>query len=386
MKTSRILPCFGSKSGFSLVELLVVVGIIMLVAASSLLILDQTDDQARFEKTRQSYKELETALFGPDMLTKLNGNLVTSGFLADSGMMPQDLNDLLRVPPNRSHAERADWNWRPVVPVERGGRIHHGWRGPYVSQTETGLFDHWGAPWRYEPADKSLPEAGRYRFGFRQPFVEPPTLALGSTGKNGLPDIDPTHPPTDAYDKDFPESGFTISPNLFALRSVPVPARTVAKQGGDPTASFTYVVGVVHAGLNMTEPFLNHPSLLRDAAGNLVTITVRPGGGTSTTTTTTTTSSGDDDDDDDDGGTTTTTTTARNAKLPSGLTYNLGYARQIQIALYDPNQGGNTPATNRLLAKLYAADPEVITYHPKTSTSATEALVRSAEAGVWLIP
>ena len=343
---------------FTLVELLVVVGIIMVVAASTLLILDQTDDQVRFDKTRQGYKDVHTAMFGPGMLTTLSGNLVISGYLADTGKLPTSLNDLLTQPTTVSA-------WAPVAPASLGGRIQQGWRGPYISQTESGLNDAWGNPWRYAVSDSALNAALRYRAGYSPPGP-PPTIDFGSYGKDGLPGG------TKTYDVDFPPTNFTLQSPAFALTAVTVPRRTIQKQ---TVNDLVLNVGVIYAGLSMTDAFANHPSLLRDSTGVLVTVTV-PGNyppGTILTTTTT--------DSKGKTKTTTTVTTTKTVTLPANLTFNLGYARQFQVVLYNPLLAGTT-----LTSKLYSVDTSISSFLPRVNSSGSELTTENVEASVWLTP
>lgn len=385
------------RSGFSLVELLVVVGIIMLVAASSLLVLDQTDDQARYNKTRQEYKEISTALFGPDMMTTLGGNLVISGYLADTGKLPETLEDLMVMPAGMEP-------WGPLLrdpatglPVfaAKGIRLQHGWRGPYLSEREKGLSDPWGNKWEFFRMDKGIVASARYRPGYMPP-APPPAIKFGSYGKNGTPNL-PENPEipetrlTDDYDRDFPDVGMEVMSARFVLESVPIPARVIEKQSVD---TVTYYVGVLYPGLNMMDSFVDdngnyHPSLLRKPGTNELFSMPVPGRSSSSDKDDKDDKDDDDDDKDDEddnsgsGGSSSTGST-RGKALDAGLTFNLGYARQIQLALYVVDPSNSIP--NRLVTKLYSADPVILTYYPKVNSSGAEAVLQNSGTGPWLIP
>ncbi len=319
-----------SKEAFTLVELLVVVGILILVTAGSLLVLEQTDDQMRYKKNRDDYRDLHTALFGPGSLTTISGNLVVSGYLADTGRLPTSLADLTTRPVGLPA-------WSPVAPPAFGAKIHHGWRGPYLNAGGADPTDAWGNPWH-----------------FRLPVTTASPLELGSWGRDGLPGG------AEQYEDDYPES-HAIEPSYFTLTAIPIPVREVRKaSNGDKIVT----LGVVHAGMNMQEPFLNHRTLLRHpSTGAIVTITLRPSSG----------SSGGSGNKNQQAPSRTTT--------PESLTYDLGYARQLQLALYDEARNGS-----RLGDKLYSIDPMVVTYLPRVSTIGKERILEGTEAALWITP
>ncbi len=320
-----------SKVAFTLVELLVVVGILILVTAGSLLVLEQTDDQMRYKKNKEDYKDLHTALFGPGTMTTINGNLVVSGYLADTGRLPTSLDDLVTRPIGLPA-------WSPVAPPAFGVKIHHGWRGPYLNVGGADPTDAWGSPWH-----------------FRLPVTTASPLELGSWGRDGLPGG------VEQYEDDFPKN-HSIEPGYFTLVAIPIPQRKVLKASN---GELVVTIGVIHAGLNLSEPYLNRRALLRNPspAGPVATITLNK-------TTVNVGKKGKE-----------TTSVQREVMTPAGLTYDLGYARQLQLALYDEARTGP-----RLVDKLHSIDPMVVTYLPRVSTVGQERILEGTDAAQWVTP
>jgi len=85
---------FRKSNGFTLVEVLVVMLILM---ALSSITLDFTKDfafQGRYEVTKDRYDKLKRAIIGrPDVL--INGQPDISGFVADMGRLPRNIQELL---------------------------------------------------------------------------------------------------------------------------------------------------------------------------------------------------------------------------------------------------------------------------------------------------
>jgi prepilin-type N-terminal cleavage/methylation domain-containing protein len=235
-----------TQRAFTLLELLVVVGILALVSSSALLILDHEDDQRRYERTRDEYEEIHAAIFGPP--PNLSGQSVVSGFLSDTGRLPRNLDELMNRPVDMPP-------WRPILADAQsyhqlGGRLYHGWRGPYLGRTRANLEDAWGNPWVYEPPDS--------RTGA--------PLRFGSLGRNGLPGG------ADLYDRGFPDV-LDIEGSFYSEGLVPIPSITVGydREGKDEEFG-PFLLGVIHAGLDLNERFVRqvgvrrelHPSLARD--------------------------------------------------------------------------------------------------------------------------
>ena len=164
------------QAGFTLVELLVVM--LVLVALSSIT-LDFTQDfafQGRYEVTKDRYDKIKRAIIGrPDVL--INGQPDISGFVADMGRLPRNIQELLvqnycmpdyRISDNRpdadiigSYATKQEWcEGEYVATVEwveqtawvdpTATSLGYGWRGPYITAQkpdfqENALSDGWGS-------------------------------------------------------------------------------------------------------------------------------------------------------------------------------------------------------------------------------------------------
>jgi len=137
-----------TQGGFTLVELLVVM--LVLVALSSIT-LDFTKDfafQGRYEVTKDRYDKIKRAIIGrPDVL--INGQPDISGFVADVGRLPNNLHELLE---ERFCLHR----WRMVLGVKNyyddeaectGAGLSwsatiSGWSGPYLTVKNNPLHDN----------------------------------------------------------------------------------------------------------------------------------------------------------------------------------------------------------------------------------------------------
>ena len=85
-------------NGFTLIEMLLVVFLIGLVASSMVLIVNDKDDQNRYDQTRVRYQSILDAILGTPKLS-LNGQPLVNGFIADMGRLP------LPVPANTKDLE-----------------------------------------------------------------------------------------------------------------------------------------------------------------------------------------------------------------------------------------------------------------------------------------
>lgn len=81
------------NAGFTLLELLLVVGILSALALSATAFVDNRDDQQRFEETRHRLQAIRRAILGDESASL--AQFVPAGFVAENGLLPPDLNSLL---------------------------------------------------------------------------------------------------------------------------------------------------------------------------------------------------------------------------------------------------------------------------------------------------
>lgn len=192
------------KHGFSLLELLVVVSLLGMLALATTVMVDNTDDQQRFELTRARLQQIRTAIVG-DTTRTLNGEPVLSGFAVDMGRLPANLNELMVLP-----AGAHVWQGFPIstssVPSSSVGEVYGGWRGPYLD-----VMPSAGASATRAFRDGWANDDGSVNFGWAVATsgISPDHTALSvkSYGADG------TAGGTSVYEEDYPVSGNLIGPN-----------------------------------------------------------------------------------------------------------------------------------------------------------------------------
>jgi len=122
-----------SYSKFTLVELLLVVFILSSLAVVTLTLVNNADQQGRFEDTRVRLERIRAAIVGEP------GQDLIQGYAADMGRLPASLEELLQ------QGAQPDWDYDPTAEAWTG------WRGPYLqappSSNAEGTFrDGWGTP------------------------------------------------------------------------------------------------------------------------------------------------------------------------------------------------------------------------------------------------
>lgn len=135
------------RSGFTLLELLVVLVILAAVTTLAFRSLEEVQDQRRYESSRALLEDLEKAVLGDEE---------TAGFVADLGRLPQTVLQGSEL----TLAELWQQGTLPGYDVRSHATdpevlLPTGWRGPYLTLPlyATNVFDGWGNPMR------SLPDA-----------------------------------------------------------------------------------------------------------------------------------------------------------------------------------------------------------------------------------
>ncbi len=134
-------------SGFTLLELLVVLVILAAVTTLAFRSLDEVQDQQRYESSRALLEELDQAVLGNEQM---------AGFVSDMGRLPQTVlrGGELTLAELWQQGLLPPWDVRSHV-LDPEVLLPTGWRGPYLTLPldAANVFDGWGNPMR------SLPEA-----------------------------------------------------------------------------------------------------------------------------------------------------------------------------------------------------------------------------------
>ena len=138
------------KTGFSLLELLVVLVILGFLTAMMAKVFTHGDDQKRFDETRTKMEEIKKALIGTSG-AYANGQRQFAGYITDMGRLPELNEDNQNQPDSLWIQENPMWKY------DQGARIWMGWRGPYIETPQEGLLeDAWGDTFAFEVYDTGI--------------------------------------------------------------------------------------------------------------------------------------------------------------------------------------------------------------------------------------
>jgi uncharacterized delta-60 repeat protein/prepilin-type N-terminal cleavage/methylation domain-containing protein len=215
-----------NQSGFSLIELVMVIVIIAVVATYVAVDLNDKPDSLRFEQTRAKLEAIRSAIVGDDSISA-EGQRLHFGYFGDMGKIPATLTDLTTIGAQSAWAYSASLGFGV------------GWRGPYVSQGAriSGSLDslsinrdEWGTAFVYNTSEPipTITSYGADRVsggtGFSKDMVvEIPSNIRLSTLK-GI-----------ARDSDTPLSGKTIQVD-FATNGSVISSTTTS----DASGAFTF--------------------------------------------------------------------------------------------------------------------------------------------------
>ena len=204
MKT-RNLDLHLARTGFTLLELVVVLAILALVTTLAFRSLDQVEDQRRYETSRQMLSDLEKAVLGEDEI---------AGFIADMGRLPHTIEAgsvTIEGSPTTTYLKfgLTELSQQLSLPsydvrttsVDSEVVLPSGWRGPYLplpldqtqatAPTELILLDGWGQEMRSinndTPNDPAAAGYGRLRDAADIPIITPnqPVSIIRHLGANG---------------------------------------------------------------------------------------------------------------------------------------------------------------------------------------------------------
>lgn len=209
------------QSGFTLLELLLVVFLLGVLAMTSFAVVQDGDDQQRFDATKTYYQLIKKAIVGDPTLT-LNGETDVSGFVADMGRLPNCLRELIEISGcdgvvglNAITGLNDDL---PVWAQDAESQVWSGWRGPYLQGIpESGIGLAFRDGWKNEGAATATgtnnPDSSNYGWLFgigaangtacraaNVGQIIPNTLIVQSCGSNGQVD----NVTTGNYSDDYP--------------------------------------------------------------------------------------------------------------------------------------------------------------------------------------
>ncbi|GEM_PF-1052816 len=213
---------FSRQSGFSLVELVVVLLIITVLSTVAIRSSIDIAYSARHEQTRQRRDSIRQAIVG-NPNRSVNGQPDISGFVADMGRLPDNLRELLQrydcvnpagaSPKNCITPAVPEWADNPGVSVDPGSLLRYGWNGPYLtvsdnpSNSDT-YTDGWGREIEsycttsevtdanacpdISQSDWLTPSAGFNNYGWYFNQLTPGNLTVSSYGRDHIfsPGID----------------------------------------------------------------------------------------------------------------------------------------------------------------------------------------------------
>ncbi len=208
------------QSGFTLLELLLVVFLLGVLAMTSFAVVQDGDDQQRFDATKTYYQLIKKAIIGDPTLT-LNGETDVSGFVADMGRLPNCLRELIEVSGCDGviglNAVTSINDDLPVWIQDPETQVWSGWRGPYLQGIpESGglaFRDGWKNEGAATANGTNNPDISNYGWlfgigasngtacsGANVGQIVPNTLIVQSCGSNGQVD----NVSTGNYSDDYP--------------------------------------------------------------------------------------------------------------------------------------------------------------------------------------
>ena len=140
MDREEYKPGAGSGSGFTLIELTIIIIVLGVLATVGIPVMGRMINSSRVSATREEMLNLKTAIVGK------TGPHPISGYENDVGSPPPNLQGLITKP-----ASVSDWN----------KFTHTGWNGPYIDgDGGEYLKDAWGDNYVYDPTNRLIRSVG----------------------------------------------------------------------------------------------------------------------------------------------------------------------------------------------------------------------------------
>lgn len=134
------------RSGLTLLELVVVLGILALLAGVAVQSLDPLANQSRYESSQRMLDGLRSAIVGVSNNNGPNRPSLVAGYVSDTGGLPNSLDDLL-TKPNAIVAYGTE-TFDSDRDLTNDITLSRGWNGPYLQlgAGRTSIRDGWGNP------------------------------------------------------------------------------------------------------------------------------------------------------------------------------------------------------------------------------------------------
>lgn len=151
-----------SRTGLTLLELVVVLAILATLTLVAVVSTDTVVDQGRYDVTRRTLDNVQTAVLGELNQTDADGTRAVTGFVADTGRLPKAVGS----DPAMQLAELwSNPNNLPLFGVaastfDADVKLLAGWRGPYLRLPpqpagNVKMLDGWGNPFLLLRADQT---------------------------------------------------------------------------------------------------------------------------------------------------------------------------------------------------------------------------------------
>ncbi len=223
---------YASQRGFTILELIVVVGVLGLITSLTTDYMVNETNQQRYQATKKRIAQIHYAFIG-DSSRSLNNQPVFSGYLADTGQVPKYLRDLLSngyctnaILKTESDCTAGKAEWREVT----------NWKGPYLQATankklmdETGKVvatipvfrDGWGNHLDYNNQDVTSVDNLNFGWGYVKSSVANQAISITSYGLNGVAgkDDENSKSPTYVFEQNVTQ---TISASRYQGVAMPV--------------------------------------------------------------------------------------------------------------------------------------------------------------------
>jgi len=132
------------RSGLTLLEMVVVLGILAIIAGTAVQSLDPIANQSRYESTQNTLNSIRSSTVGDPKTISANGQRIISGFIVDTGALPSSLNDLLQKPAAMvAYGTTSFDSDRDLI---NDVTLSRGWNGPYLQlgAGRSSILDGWG--------------------------------------------------------------------------------------------------------------------------------------------------------------------------------------------------------------------------------------------------